>query len=277
MSRRSDAPKARRAPWWSVEQHARFAARKRYELALLLGKGDAPAGLQLLLACERQAEHTATLPAAGAAPARAPRKQSAPAADAAPAKISRQRRSATRSAKHHAAVARWRTLLVGVRLRAIRQAGHRLLLKAEVKRAPRALPPPAAADAAQPPTFVDAVRSTKTPPPAVLLRLVEQRQRLAAWKASQGAAKARQAAATSPAPRRSSAGSVGAGPEPRSAGKKSKKDERALRALATPESGVASGTASDVYSAGSESEWQPAPSRRRSAKMRRSGGAPHVR
>ena len=56
-------------------------------------------------------------------------------------------------------------LLVGVRLRAIRQAGHRLLLKAEVKRAPRALPTPAAADAAQPPTFVDAVRSTKTPTP----------------------------------------------------------------------------------------------------------------
>ena len=68
----------------------------------------------------------------------------------------------------------------------------------------------------------------------------------------------------------------GASPEPRSVGKKSK-NERAPRALTTPESGVATGTASDVYSAGSESEWLPAPSRRRSAKMRRSGGAPHVR
>ena len=69
---------------------------------------------------------------------------------------------------------------------------------------------------------------------------------------------------------------VGASPEPRSVGKKSK-NERAPRALTTPESGVATGTASDVYSAGSESEWLPAPSQRRSAKMRRSGGAPHVR
>ena len=93
MSRRSDAPKARRAPRWSIEQHAKFTARKRYELALLLGKGDACAGLRLLLACERQAE-PATLPAADAAPARAPRKRSKPAADAAPATLSRQRRSA---------------------------------------------------------------------------------------------------------------------------------------------------------------------------------------
>ena len=239
MSRRSDAAKARRAPRWSIEQHAKFTARKRYELALLLGKGDACAGLRLLLACERQAE-PATLPAADAAPARAPRKRSKPAADAAPATLSRQRRSAARSAKHHAVMERWKSLLFRVNVNwSLGQWAQTSLL-----------------------TFADAVRSARTPTPP-----------------SRRAIRAADAA-----PRRCSAGSVGASPEPRSGaspeprsvGKKSK-NERAPRALTTPESGVATGTASDVYSAGSESEWLPAPRRRRSAKMRRSGGAPHVR
>ena len=251
MSRRSDAPKARRAPRWSIEQHAKFTARKRYELALLLGKGDACAGLRLLLACERQAE-PATLPAADAAPARAPRKRSKPAADAAPATLSRQRRSAARSAKHHAVMERWRTLLceftrviarVNIAER-VGDSGERVALRRSRLGRRIAL------------TFADAVRSARTPTPP-----------------------ARRAIRTA-----DSAGSVGASldprsgasPEPRSVGKKSK-NERAPRALTTPESGVATGTASDVYSAGSESEWLPAPSRRRSAKMRRSGGAPHVR
>ena len=245
MPRRSDAPKARRAPRWSIEQHAKFTARKRYELALLLGKGDACAGLRLLLACERQAE-PATLPAADAAPARAPRKRSKPAADAAPATLSRQRRSAARSAKHHAVMERWKSLLFRVNVNwSLGQWAQTSLL-----------------------TFADAVRSARTPTPPA-------RRAIRAADAAPGA----------PAPRRCSidlpsmptgAPSVGASPEPRSVGKKSK-NERAPRALTTPESGVATGTASDVYSAGSESEWLPAPSRRRSAKMRRSGGAPHVR
>ena len=247
MSRRSDAPKARRAPRWSIEQHAKFTARKRYELALLLGKGDACAGLQLLLACERQAE-PATLPAADAAPARAPRKRSKPAADAAPATLSRQRRSAARSAKHHAAMERWRKLLCEfiqtiARVNVHERAGHREHHRSRLGRR-IAL------------TFADAVRSARTPTPPARRAI-----RTADSAGSVGA---------SPEPR------SGASPEPRSVGKKSK-NERAPRALTTPESGVATGTASDVYSAGSESEWLPAPSRRRSAKMRRSGGAPHVR
>ena len=53
--------------------------------------------------------------------------------------------------------------------------------------------------------------------------------------------------------------------------------EVGARAIGRTSATGATGTASDGYSAGSEAEGRPAPRRRRSAKMRRSGGAPHVR